>query len=198
MNNQDKNENRFTFGIEGMTCASCVRIVERSLKKMDGIHFVSINLGTEKGYVITESNITFDDVKKRIDSTGYRARKDVPDTEKVEKDFRSAGTRMILSLALLVPVTLLMMLHMGGLHLPWFIPFEFIAEANSYIRPRKRNIQKRLHRSKPCSCKYGYPRGNRSCCFMDHCTAFNVGHGDKLIRFHRCDACVNTPHREIH
>ncbi len=135
MNNTEKNENRFTFGVEGMTCASCVRIVERSLKKMDGVHFVSINLGTEKGYVITESNITFDDIKKKIDSTGYRALPDVPDTEKVEKDFRSARMRMIISIALFIPVTLLMMLHMGGLHIPWFPPVEFIAGAIAIFGP---------------------------------------------------------------
>jgi len=129
MNTSEKNENRFTFGIEGMTCASCVRIVERTLKKMDGVHFVSINLGTEKGYVITDSSITFDDIKKRIDSTGYRALPDVPDTEKVEKDFRIAGRRMIVSLILFIPVTFMMMLHMAGFHIPWFPPVEIIAGA---------------------------------------------------------------------
>ena len=97
MNKTDNNENRFTFGVEGMTCASCVRIVERSLKKMDGVHFVSINLGTEKGYVITDSDITFNDIKARVDSTGYRALPDAPDTEKVEKDFKAARRRMLLS-----------------------------------------------------------------------------------------------------
>ncbi len=129
MDIKDKNENRFTFGVEGMTCASCVRIVERSLKKMDGVHFVSINLGTEKGYVITDSNITFDNIKERIDSTGYRALPDVPDTEKVLNDFKIARRRMFLSIAVFIPVTILMILHMSGLHMPWFIPFEFAAGA---------------------------------------------------------------------
>lgn len=135
MNKTENNENRFTFGVEGMTCASCVRIVERSLKKMEGVHFVSINLGTEKGYVITDSNITFDDIKERVDSTGYRALPDVPDAEKVEKDFRRAKGRMLLSLAVFLPVTLLMSLHMSGFHMPWFVPFEFIAGAFVILGP---------------------------------------------------------------
>jgi len=129
MNNSEKNENRFTFGVEGMTCASCVRIVERSLKKMEGINFVSINLATEKGYVITESHISFEDIKQVIDSTGYRALPDVPDTGKVEKDFRNARFRMLISVIIFIPVTLLMILHMSGLHIPWFVPFEFITGA---------------------------------------------------------------------
>lgn len=129
MNKTDNNENRFTFGVEGMTCASCVRIVERSLKKMDGVHFVSINLGTEKGYVITDSDITFNDIKARVDSTGYRALPDVPDTEKVEKDFKAARRRMLLSIAIFIPITILMIFHMSGSHIPWFVPLEFAAGA---------------------------------------------------------------------
>lgn len=129
MNNTENNEKRFTFGIEGMTCASCVRIVERSLKKMDGVHFVSINLGTEKGYVITDPEITFEDIKKRIDSTGYRGVENVPDAEKVEKDFRSARWRMIISLIIMIPLTAAMIFHMSGFHFHWFTAVEFAAGA---------------------------------------------------------------------
>jgi len=129
MNNTEDNEKRFTFGIEGMTCASCVRIVERSLKKMDGVHFVSINLGTEKGYVITDPDISFDDIKKTIDSTGYRGVQNVPDAAKVEKDFRSARLRMIISLVIIIPLTAAMILHMSGFYLPFFAAVEFAAGA---------------------------------------------------------------------
>lgn len=134
MTNQD-DEKRFTFGIEGMTCASCVRIVERSLKKMDGVHFVSINLGTEKGYVITDTDISFEDIKKRIDSTGYRAVKNVPDTEKVIKDFRSARFRMIISLLFMIPLSAAMILHMSGFHIPRFTLIEFTAGAAVLLWP---------------------------------------------------------------
>jgi len=127
MNSSDNNEKRFTFGIEGMTCASCVRIVDRSLRKMKGVHFVSINLATEKGYVITDQHVTFEDVKKTIDDTGYRGVREVPDAEKVEKDFRSARLRMIISLLFMIPLTAAMIFHMAGFHLPWFTAIEFIA-----------------------------------------------------------------------
>jgi Cu+-exporting ATPase len=129
MNSSENNEKRFTFGIEGMTCASCVRIVERSLKKMDGVHFVSINLGTEKGYVITDPEISFEDIRKRIDSTGYKGVQNVPDAEKVMKDFRSARFRMIVSLIFVIPITVAMLFHMTGFHIPWFTAIEFAAGA---------------------------------------------------------------------
>ena len=34
--------------IEGMTCASCVGRVERSLGKVEGVRSVSVNLATER------------------------------------------------------------------------------------------------------------------------------------------------------
>ena len=37
-----------TLTIEGMTCASCVKAVERATKKLDGITEANVNLATEK------------------------------------------------------------------------------------------------------------------------------------------------------
>ncbi|HQO41160.1 MAG TPA: heavy metal-associated domain-containing protein, partial [Spirochaetota bacterium] len=109
------NENRFTFGIDGMTCASCVRIVDRSLRKMPGVKFVSINLGTEKGYVITEPGVTIDDIIANINSTGYRGLAEAPGEEKIMKDFKRSRRMMIESLAVMIPLTVLMILHMTGM-----------------------------------------------------------------------------------
>ena len=39
------------FGIEGMTCASCVARVERAIKKVPGVSAVSVNLATERARV---------------------------------------------------------------------------------------------------------------------------------------------------
>ena len=36
------------FKIEGMTCAACVRAVERAVNKLEGIQEVGVNLATEK------------------------------------------------------------------------------------------------------------------------------------------------------
>ena len=37
--------------VEGMTCASCVARVEKTLKKVDGVANVSVNLATEKATI---------------------------------------------------------------------------------------------------------------------------------------------------
>ena len=39
-------------GVEGMTCASCVRHVEKSIRKVPGVADVSVNLGTERARVV--------------------------------------------------------------------------------------------------------------------------------------------------
>jgi len=58
--------------IEGMTCASCVRRVERALQKVDGVSAVSVNLATD------EATVAFDPAKvdrtsltTAIESAGY-------------------------------------------------------------------------------------------------------------------------------
>ncbi|MDN6540929.1 MAG: cation transporter, partial [Tetragenococcus koreensis] len=37
-----------TYNIEGMTCASCVQAVEKSVGKLSGVDDVAVNLATEK------------------------------------------------------------------------------------------------------------------------------------------------------
>lgn len=40
-----------TFAVKGMHCASCVRVIERSLKKVPGVSSASVNLATNKATV---------------------------------------------------------------------------------------------------------------------------------------------------
>ena len=40
-----------TLPITGMTCASCVRRIEKALAKVDGVQDASVNLATERAKV---------------------------------------------------------------------------------------------------------------------------------------------------
>ena len=42
--------------IEGMTCASCVRRIEKSLNKVDGVEIAQVNLATEVATVTYDSS----------------------------------------------------------------------------------------------------------------------------------------------
>jgi Cu2+-exporting ATPase/Cu+-exporting ATPase len=61
-----------TFSIKGMHCASCANIIERTFKKVEGVHSVEVNYATET------AKVSFDDwmttphhLSKKIEKLGY-------------------------------------------------------------------------------------------------------------------------------
>lgn len=56
----------------GMTCASCVRNVERALNKTEGVEIASVNLATERASVQYEpSQVDPSQIVERIQNVGY-------------------------------------------------------------------------------------------------------------------------------
>ena len=56
-----------------MTCASCVRRVEKALAKVDGGREASVNLATEKARVVFDPNVaTLDALRAAVERAGYR------------------------------------------------------------------------------------------------------------------------------
>ncbi|UXI66074.1 heavy-metal-associated domain-containing protein [Tahibacter amnicola] len=50
----------FRFGVEGITCASCVRRVEKALLATPGVTVATVNLATATAEVQTNGSLTFD------------------------------------------------------------------------------------------------------------------------------------------
>lgn len=114
-----------TLKIEGMTCAACVRAVERAVNKIDGINEVHVNLATEK---LTTSfdpqNVRISDIKKAVEKAGYKAVEDEQkdtDQEKKEQEIKALWKRFIISLIFTAPLLIIAMSHMIGITLPAFI-----------------------------------------------------------------------------
>lgn len=59
--------------IEGMTCASCVAHVEKSIKEIPGVKSVNVNLMTEKASVEFEETVLDDEVISAVEAGGYHA-----------------------------------------------------------------------------------------------------------------------------
>jgi Cu+-exporting ATPase len=62
-----------TLPIEGMTCASCVRRVERALSKVEGVEEAGVNLATERAHVVYDPSLA--DVPKlraAVEKAGYK------------------------------------------------------------------------------------------------------------------------------
>ena len=67
-------ETKKTFSIKGMHCASCVRILERALKKVDGVTEATVNLATEKATVICDpQKVTDKHLSSAVANVGYTA-----------------------------------------------------------------------------------------------------------------------------
>ncbi len=67
------NESVIELGIHGMTCASCVGRVERSLLKVPGVTAAAVNLATERARV-EGSSVDAQALITAIDKAGYSAR----------------------------------------------------------------------------------------------------------------------------
>ncbi|NKL23145.1 heavy metal translocating P-type ATPase [Rhizobium leguminosarum] len=62
------------FGIEGMSCASCVGRVERAIKAVPGVDTASVNLATERATVTFKDTVDAAAVLQAIEGAGYEAR----------------------------------------------------------------------------------------------------------------------------
>ena len=103
-----------TFGLGGMTCASCVASNEKALMKVPGVISANVNLATEKAtvtYLRDEAGMA--DFKRAVESAGYSIT-DFKDEEKVDEDIKKVRKAKRLLVYALIPeaiVMLLMLLH---------------------------------------------------------------------------------------
>src|SRR5918997_1067797 len=64
-----------SFPVSGMTCASCVRRIEKALDKVPGVEAASVNLATEKARVIYDPTIaTTEQLQAAVEKAGYGVR----------------------------------------------------------------------------------------------------------------------------
>lgn len=96
-----------TFTVKGMHCASCVLIIEQSLKKVDGVSEANVNLMTEKATVTYDSDkVTDKELVSAVSNVGYRAlvnqELQSEDLEKIEKmkELKDLKLRVFVSLIL--------------------------------------------------------------------------------------------------
>ncbi|HEU4782076.1 MAG TPA: heavy metal translocating P-type ATPase [Ktedonobacterales bacterium] len=119
-----------TLMVEGMTCASCVRRVERSLSKVPGVAEASVNLATERATVTFAPGETMiSDLIGAVEKAGYGAEEVVvaplpvatetgeyePDAESVrrQRDLVRRRNTLLLGIALSIPVIVLSMFFMN-------------------------------------------------------------------------------------
>ncbi len=107
LTNLNSMESKKTFSIKGMHCASCVTMLERALKQVNGISQANVNLATEKATVSYDPQIVNDiHLKEAVAGVGYQAMLGqqvvTADEEKQQKqkELRDLKIKVIVSLAL--------------------------------------------------------------------------------------------------
>jgi Cu+-exporting ATPase len=100
------------LNIVGMTCASCASTVEKALREVPGVEYVSVNIATEKARVRYDpSVVSILDLRKAVESVGYEVSTEEEVDTSVEK-MRLDRKRMLLSWAFTLPIILWMLPEM--------------------------------------------------------------------------------------
>lgn len=115
-----------TLKVEGMTCASCAKAVERVTGKLEGVIESNVNLATEKLTIYYEpSEVRLIDIKKAVEKAGYKAVEEetIVDTHRdiKKKEQSKLWIRFIISAISTIPLLYISMGHMIGLPLPDFL-----------------------------------------------------------------------------
>lgn len=113
--------------IMGMTCATCVRTIENSLKNINGTINVNVNLNAEKAFVTYDPQLTgAGEMKKAIKDAGYQyidieGDQTIAIERKIRaKELKARRNRFITGFAIGIPLMVLMYLPLS---LPSFAPY---------------------------------------------------------------------------
>ena len=111
---------KLTLPVEGMTCASCVTRVEKSLRSVDGVIDASVNLATDRAtvsYLPTKTSVP--DLKRVVEQAGYTlvtdTMGDVPEERENslhEEAYRKLRREFIVALMLTIPISIISMFGM--------------------------------------------------------------------------------------
>src|SRR5579883_3637309 len=70
---------RAEFVVEGMTCASCVRRVERALSRVPGVESAAVNLATERATVVYHPGVAgLAEFRAAVGQAGYQIAPQAP------------------------------------------------------------------------------------------------------------------------
>ncbi|MDF2819841.1 MAG: heavy metal translocating P-type ATPase [Clostridiales bacterium] len=112
-----------TMKIEGMTCASCAKTVEKVTSKLEGVTKANVNYATEKLIISYEpSKVKISDIKNAVLKAGYKAIDDeiTVDADKVrkEKEIKVLWMKFVISAIFTLPLLYMAMGHMLNFPLP--------------------------------------------------------------------------------
>ncbi len=102
-----------TFNVKGMHCASCVNVLERTLKKVEGVTSANVNLATNKATVSYDENTQEHSLASAVEKKGYKLMLDEPKMDMEDhmnhmSDEKSLRENVIVSLVLIAISVIIM------------------------------------------------------------------------------------------
>lgn len=140
MTEATRSDTRVSIHVTGMTCATCSRMVERSLGNVDGVAFAAVNLATETAFVVLEKEVPQTAIEEAIVKAGYGFSYEPPEDLDRQR-YALARKNLALAWAVGLPLALLMLLHMAGTHIPGFLAMEAVGGAFVLFVPGKNTLK---------------------------------------------------------
>lgn len=114
------------FNVTGMTCSSCSAHVEKSIKNLNGVENVNVNLLSNTMIVkFDENKLNENDIISTVIKSGYGAsiyKDEIKKAEnKLANDINKMKIRLTISIIFLIPLLYISMGHMIGLPIPNFL-----------------------------------------------------------------------------
>lgn len=75
------------MGVEGITCASSVGLIERAIRKVAGVADVSVDRGSERGHIVVTEQANLGAIKRSVEKAGYESSA----FGKVIRDYEAVG-----------------------------------------------------------------------------------------------------------
>ena len=110
---QERAQEKINLYVTGMTCATCAKMVERELSKVEGVAFAAVNLATDSAFVVLERPVPREVLERAVREAGYDIG-EPPSEGREEERYRAARRGVIYSWSVVVPLMVLMVLHMYG------------------------------------------------------------------------------------
>ena len=124
-----ENKETLSLPVEGMTCASCVLRVEKSLKKIEGVEDVNVNLATERvTFTYNKSQADLNKISEAVEDVGYKiilpSKSTIKDPEtgyenESVRKYIELKNYFIFSLVLTIPVMIINMISMTSWFMRW-------------------------------------------------------------------------------
>jgi Cu+-exporting ATPase len=114
-------ETTTTLDINGMTCASCVRRVERALSKVEGVEAANVNFASETAMVTSAGGVLIETLVAAVEKAGYSAKpSQATNDRETERDSHARRTLalVIFGSILAIPVIVMAMaMDIAGLYI---------------------------------------------------------------------------------